>query len=115
MCGSCGVQATYVQATTDLTMSDLLKTMRSSEIFSVCGLPDVRMLAEKDPDGNPTFRVEVLGLDVFDPITMKAKHYKSDHATEEDRYQRGFSTPTITDCASMSRRRSSPGRRLGTV
>lgn len=85
-----GVQATYVQGTTDLTMSDLLKTMRSSEIFSVCGLPDVRMLAEKDPDGNPTFRVEVLGLDVFDPITMKAKHYKSDHATEEDKVPAWF-------------------------
>ena len=35
------VPATYVQATPDLMMGDLLKNMRSSQIFSVCGLPDV--------------------------------------------------------------------------
>jgi adenine-specific DNA-methyltransferase len=38
-----GVPATYVQATPDLMMGDLLKTMRSSQIFSVCGMPDVRL------------------------------------------------------------------------
>jgi adenine-specific DNA-methyltransferase len=31
-----GVPATYVQATPDLMMGDLLKNMRSSQIFSVC-------------------------------------------------------------------------------
>ena len=36
-----GIPATYVQATPDLVMGDLLKTMRSSQIFSVTGLPDV--------------------------------------------------------------------------
>ena len=36
-----GVPATYVQATPDLMMGDLLKNMRSSQIFSVCGLPEV--------------------------------------------------------------------------
>jgi len=35
--------ATYVQATPDLMMGDLLKNMRSSQIFSVCGLPDVKV------------------------------------------------------------------------
>src|SRR3981081_377461 len=35
------VPATYVQATPDLMMGDLLKNMRSSQIFSVCGLPEV--------------------------------------------------------------------------
>ena len=35
--------ATYVQATPDLMMGDLLKNMRSSEIFSVCGLPEIRI------------------------------------------------------------------------
>ena len=38
-----GVPATYVQATMDLTMGDLLKNMRSSQIFSVCGLPEVKL------------------------------------------------------------------------
>src|SRR5437764_4602762 len=33
-----GIAATYVQATPDLMMGDLLKTMRSSQIFSVCGM-----------------------------------------------------------------------------
>ncbi|MEI7673963.1 MAG: hypothetical protein WCK00_17795 [Deltaproteobacteria bacterium] len=34
------IPATYVQATPDLMMGDLLKNMRSSQIFSVCGLPE---------------------------------------------------------------------------
>ena len=38
-----GVPATYVQATPDLLMGDLLKNMRSSQIFSVCGLPEVEV------------------------------------------------------------------------
>jgi adenine-specific DNA-methyltransferase len=40
-----GVPATYIQATPDLLMGDLLKNMRSSQIFSVCGLPEVRSSA----------------------------------------------------------------------
>jgi adenine-specific DNA-methyltransferase len=39
-----GVPATYVQATPDLMMGDLLKNMRSSQIFSVCGLPEVEVV-----------------------------------------------------------------------
>src|SRR5205814_8242547 len=41
-----GVPATYVQATPDLMMGDLLKNMRSSQIFSVCGLPEVKRSEE---------------------------------------------------------------------
>jgi adenine-specific DNA-methyltransferase len=37
------IPATYVQATPDLMMGDLLKTMRSSQIFSVCGLPEIKL------------------------------------------------------------------------
>ena len=36
-----GLSSTYVQATPDLMMGDLLKNMRSSQIFSVCGLPEI--------------------------------------------------------------------------
>jgi adenine-specific DNA-methyltransferase len=79
-----GVPATYVQATTDLTMSDLLKTMRSSQIFSVCGLPDVKLRSKKGNDG-PMYQVELLGLDVFDPVTMEATHYRGDEAAEKDK------------------------------
>src|ERR1019366_760304 len=80
-----GIPATYVQATTDLTMSDLLKTMRSSQIFSVCGLPDVKLRSKKGEDGTPIYQVELLGLDVFDPVTMEATHYKGEEAAEKDK------------------------------
>ncbi len=63
------IGATYIQATPDLLMGDLLKNMRSSQIFSVCGLPDVKLHKK-----NGQFRVELLGLDVFDPITMEPAH-----------------------------------------
>jgi adenine-specific DNA-methyltransferase len=69
-----GVPATYVQATMDLNMGDLLKNMRSSQIFSVCGLPDVAVM--KQADGR--YQVELKGLDVFDPITMENHHAKGD-------------------------------------
>jgi adenine-specific DNA-methyltransferase len=69
-----GIPSTYVQATMDLNMGDLLKNMRSSQIFSVCGLPEVAV--SKLEDGR--FQVELLGLDVFDPISMENHHSKGD-------------------------------------
>ncbi|MEX5215491.1 MAG: site-specific DNA-methyltransferase [Nitrospiraceae bacterium] len=65
-----GVPATYVQATPDLMMGDLLKNMRSSQIFSVCGQPEIKITKGKDRQ----YQVELLGLDVFDPITMDVSH-----------------------------------------
>ncbi|MFN7714249.1 MAG: DNA methyltransferase, partial [Pseudanabaenaceae cyanobacterium] len=67
-----GIPATYIQATPDLLMGDLLKNMRSSQIFSVCGLPDITIT----PLANNEYTVELLGLDVFDPVTMQASHQK---------------------------------------
>ena len=81
--------ATYLQATPDLLMGDLLKNMKSSQVFSVCGLPEiaVRRAAAKETNGkakgnskkaaNPgpeQWEVELIGLDVFDPVEMKAIH-----------------------------------------
>jgi len=68
--------ATYVQATPDLMMGDLLKTMRSSQIFSVCGLPELKLHKMKpEKKGDPIrYQVELLGLDTFDPTTMKPEH-----------------------------------------
>src|SRR5206468_12097028 len=70
-----GVPATYVQATPDLMMGDLLKNMRSSQIFSVCGLPEVKVSKVENPKKasykeklEAQYQVELLGLDVFDPI-----------------------------------------------
>ena len=65
-----GVPATWVQVTMDVTMGDLLKNMRSSQIFSVCGLPDVKLRKLK----GGLYQVELLGLDVFDPTTQKPIH-----------------------------------------
>ena len=72
-----GLPATYVQATPDLLMGDLLKNLRSSQIFSVCGLPEVRLSRKSARDAGK-YQVELLGLDVFDPVTMEADHHRGD-------------------------------------
>ena len=68
------IPATYVQATLDLQMGDLLKNMRSSQIFSVAGLPEVAVRLLKDG----RYQVDLLGLDVFDPVTMAVDHRRGD-------------------------------------
>ena len=71
-----GIPATYVQATPDLVMGDLLKTMRSSQLFSVTGLPEVsiRKLDPEEKGGPQRYEVELLGLDTFDPTTFETAH-----------------------------------------
>ena len=66
--------ATYVQATPDLMMGNLLKNMRSSQIFSVCGLPEARVRRA----GDGKYQVDLVGLDVFDPVSMKPDHRAGD-------------------------------------
>jgi adenine-specific DNA-methyltransferase len=75
-----GIPATYVQATPDLMMGDLLKNMRSSQIFSVCGLPEIAVKDANRKDGDPPGmkQVQLLGLDVFDPVTMEVSHASGD-------------------------------------
>ena len=64
---------TYVAVTPDVAMSDLLKTSRSSEIFSITGLPDVDVVATgtKNDDGAPLYQATLKGLDIFNPATME--------------------------------------------
>ncbi len=71
-----GIPTTYVQATQDLMMGDLLKNMRSSQIFSVCGMPEIKLkkLKTNGIDGGQQYAVKLLGLDVFDPSTMETEH-----------------------------------------
>jgi adenine-specific DNA-methyltransferase len=71
-----GIPGTYVQATPDLVMGDLLKTMRSSQLFSVAGLPDIviRKVPPEAKGGEQRYEVELLGLDTFDPSTFAAEH-----------------------------------------
>lgn len=67
------IPCTYVAVTPDVVLSDLLKTNRASEIFSVTGLPDVkvRKTRKKNDDGACLYEVELLGLDTFNPSTME--------------------------------------------
>ncbi|ORX13076.1 hypothetical protein [Mycobacterium xenopi] len=75
-----GIPVTYIQATPDLVMADLLKTTRSSQLFSVAGLPDiaVHILAPEEAGGPERYQVELLGLDTFDPTTFEVRHRGGD-------------------------------------
>ena len=76
-----GIPALYVQANTDLVMSDLLKNTRSSQLFAVTGLPDINLekLPEKDEDGGDLWLVTLNGLDIFDPATMRPTSLAGDN------------------------------------
>jgi adenine-specific DNA-methyltransferase len=84
--GQIGIGCVYLQATMDLQMGDLLKNMRSSQVFSVCGLPDVKVARASSPrtpstsGGTPAplWQVELLGLDTFDPATMEPSHLRGE-------------------------------------
>lgn len=106
-----GIPGTYVQATPDLVMGDLLKTMRSSQLFSVAGLPDValRKVPSGSKDGPQLYEVELIGLDTFDPTTFEAQHRSGADvpAWFLDTAWNGF--------PSMYRRRFSRGRARGTT
>jgi adenine-specific DNA-methyltransferase len=65
-----GIPAVYVQMTPDVLMGDLLKTTRTSQIFSVCGLPEIELTRAKDG----LYQVKLIGLDVFDPASVEVNH-----------------------------------------
>lgn len=67
------IPAVYIQASPDLIMGDLLKNMHSSQIFAVCGLPDVDVSGVKQ-QGEVLYQVRLCGLDVFNPVNMKTYH-----------------------------------------
>jgi adenine-specific DNA-methyltransferase len=73
-----GIAATYVQATPDLMMGDLLKNMRSSQIFSVCGLPEIKIVKVETKGEPDKYQVKLLGLDIFDPVSMELEHRRGD-------------------------------------
>jgi adenine-specific DNA-methyltransferase len=66
--------------TPDLMMGDLLKNLRSSQIFSVCGLPDIELarVKKKDKHDPERYIVRLLGLDIFDPITNDVASLEGD-------------------------------------
>ena len=71
----------YISVTPDVVMSDLLKTSKSSEVFAVTGLPDVRVerAEEQTPGGEPLYRVELLGLDLFRPQDLETESIPGDN------------------------------------
>jgi adenine-specific DNA-methyltransferase len=72
--------STYVSVTPDVVMSDLLKTSKSSEIFSITGLPDVQLeQAGQGKDGGQLYRSVIKGLDVFRPDTMETDEIKGEN------------------------------------
>ena len=84
-----GIPATYVAATMDLQMGDLLKTTRASQIFSVTGAPEIKLrkidppshgfgAAGKKSEGEQLYQVELLGMDIFDAVTMENTHRSGD-------------------------------------
>lgn len=92
--------ATYILATPDLMMGDLLKNMRSSQIFSVCSQPKITNHRTKDKK----YQVELFGLDVFDPITMEVDHrsgLNSMVSTSTSWSYFTFMMPSNTMCSSV--------------
>jgi len=69
------IPCTYVAVTPDVVLSDLLKTSRASEIFSITGLPDidVRKTGKKNDLGEALYQVDLRGLDIFNPSTMESE------------------------------------------
>jgi adenine-specific DNA-methyltransferase len=74
------IPTTYIAMTPDVVMSDLLKTSRSSEIFSITGLPDVTLEpVDHKPGGTVLHQVEVKGLDIFRPDTMETDSIEAEN------------------------------------
>jgi adenine-specific DNA-methyltransferase len=74
------IPTTYIAVTPDVVMSDLLKTSKASQIFSITGLPDVELKPTGDKqDGIPLYQVEVKGLDIFRPDTMETDSIEAEN------------------------------------
>jgi adenine-specific DNA-methyltransferase len=74
------IPTAYIAVTPDVVMSDLLKTSKSSEIFAITGLPDVRLeKAGKRDDGTPLYQVVLRGLDIFLPHLMDTDHIDAEN------------------------------------
>ncbi len=79
--GKLKLPCTYVAVTPDVVMSDLLKTSKSSEVFSITGLPDLdlRSTGDNSPDGTKLYEVELCGLDIFRPQDLETESVEADN------------------------------------
>jgi adenine-specific DNA-methyltransferase len=65
-----GREVQFVHAAPDILVNDLLKTKKTSTLFTVFGSPDVGV--HKQRDGQVI--VELTGVDLYDPITGNTTH-----------------------------------------
>ncbi len=89
----------FVHAAPDILVQDLLKTTKTTKLFTVFGLPDVKVKKEKDGE----ITVTLTGIDIYDPTTPGRR------TTTAARTSRpGSSTTTTTARRSSCARPSSP-------
>ncbi len=74
-----GRQLDFANAAPDILVagafdSPLLKTSKTTKLFTVFGAPDVK--AHKEPDG--MISAELVGVDIYDPVTGSTTHGKGD-------------------------------------
>ncbi len=62
----------FVHAAPDILVGDLVKTSKTTKLFTVFGLPDVKVKKEKEKDGEVT--VTLTGVDIYDPVTGETNH-----------------------------------------
>lgn len=69
------IATTYIDTASDVVMSDLLKTTKQSQIFSITGLPDISLLKDNlNEHGKQMYRLKINGLDVFLPDKLETEH-----------------------------------------
>ena len=61
----------FVHAAPDILVGDLLKTKKTTSLFTVFGSPDVRLVRNGSKDH---VSVELVGIDIYDPITGNTSH-----------------------------------------
>lgn len=78
------LQVRYISASLDLQMGDLLRDNRASQVFAAIGSPEIRLVRLKaGRSSEALYRVELLGLDVFDPTALDSDK-ACDHRSGED-------------------------------
>jgi adenine-specific DNA-methyltransferase len=60
----------FVHAAPDILVGDLVKTSKATKLFTVFGLPDVKVVKEKDG----AVVVKLTGVDIYDPVTGETHH-----------------------------------------
>jgi adenine-specific DNA-methyltransferase len=69
-----GRELQYANAAPDILVGDLLKTPKTTRLFTVYGAPDVVVHADKDG----LVSVELVGVDLYDPNTGETRHSKGE-------------------------------------